>query len=72
MTLALFAGLLCALLLKAGALGSTDAGGSQHIHARNAKGGPVPPATTRDYVMITIYFAIAIAAIFVGLWFMKR
>ena len=64
--------LLAAVLLGAAVLGSTDAGGSHHIHARNAKGGLVPPATTRDYVMITLFFAIAIAAIFVGLYFMNR
>lgn len=72
MSLTLFVSLLCAVLLGGAVRGSTDAGGSQHIHARNAKGGPVPPTTTRDYVMITLFFAVAIAAVFIGLWFMKR
>ena len=54
MSLTLLVSLLCAVLLGGVVLGSTDAGGSHHIHARNAKGGPVPPATTRDYVLITL------------------
>ena len=59
-------------VMLATVLGSTDAGGSGPIRARNATGGPVKPATTRDYVLVTIFFAIAIAAIFVGLYFMRR
>ena len=72
MSLTLLVSLLCAVLLGGVVLGCTDAGGSQHIHARNAKGGPVPPATTRDYVLVTLFFAVAIAAVFIGLWFMNR
>jgi hypothetical protein len=40
--------------------------------ARNARGGPVKPATTRDYILVTVFFVISVACIFVGLYFMKR
>jgi len=41
-------------------------------NARNAKGGPVPPATTRDYILVTLFMTLGVAAMLVGLWFMKK
>ena len=39
---------------------------------RNASGGPVKPATTRDYIIVALIMTLAVAAMFVGLWFMKK
>jgi hypothetical protein len=64
----LFVSLLGAVLLSTVVLGTVNpAGGPGPINARNATGGPVKPATTRDYIMVTIFFALAIAAILIGL-----
>jgi len=41
-------------------------------NARNARGGPVPPATTRDYILVTLFMTLGVAAMLVGLWFMKK
>jgi len=81
-TLALFAEIdwsrsvapsLLAAALLAAVLGAVNPGGGElPIRARNATGGPVKPATFRDYVLVTLFFAIGIACMFVGLWFMKR
>jgi len=63
-------GALALTFLLLGAVGGGWWGNANR--ARNATGGPVPPATTRDYVLVTISFALAIAAVFVGLYYMKR
>jgi len=68
MFLTLFAALVCAATVPAVGGGWWGTAG----RARDATGGPVKPATTRGYVMVTIFFALAVAAIFVGLYFMKR
>ncbi len=61
----------CALSLGAGMLGAVSWWGDTS-RIRDAKGGPVKPATTRDYVFVTLYAIIALTAVVVGLWFMKK
>lgn len=41
-------------------------------NARNAGGGPVKPATTRDYIIVALIMTLAVACMLVGLWFMKK
>jgi len=73
MSTALCLALFGACLVVLGVHGAENPGGGPiPIRARSATGGPVKPATTRDYVIVTLIFAVAIAAIFVGLWFMKH
>jgi hypothetical protein len=65
--------MLFAALVLFGVLGAAGGGwwGNANI-ARNASGGPVKPATRKDSVLITFYFVLAVACIFIGLYFMKR
>ena len=65
--------LLGGFLLGIAVLGAVGDGwwGSAN-RARNATGGPVPPATTRDHIWVTICMTIAVVCMFVGLYYMKR
>jgi len=68
----LFVSLLVAALLGSTVLGTINpTGGPTPINARNATGGPGKPATTRDYIWVTIFFALAIAATVIGLATMR-
>ena len=53
-------------------LASIGGGWATANNARNATGGPVPPAAARDYIFVALFFAIAVAGMLVGLWFMKK
>ena len=64
--------MLVLALLGAGVLGTVNPSNPTAMNARNATGGPVKPATTRDYLLVTLFFTLAVAAIFVGLYFMNR
>jgi hypothetical protein len=76
--LTLFAKLdvLCSLGLAAAGLAVLGVAGggwwTNANNARNATGGPVKPATTRDYILVTLFMTLGVACMLVGLWFMKK
>ena len=62
--LALFAGVLVASINPGNNPGA--------MNGRSAPDGPLPAATSRDYVLLTLLFGLALACLFVGLWFMNH
>ena len=72
MSPALFVSLLVASLLGVTVLGAVgDGWWAAANRARNATGGPVKPATTRDHILVALFMTIAVVCMFVGLYFMK-
>lgn len=65
--------LLISAVLLTVALGTINPGGDPGaIRARNATGGPVKPATTRDYFFVGLILAAGVICMFVGLFLWKR
>lgn len=67
---------LVACLLAVAVLGAAETPpnpiGPTAINASRATGGPVPPATTRDNILVALMMTAAIAVTLIGLFLMKN